>query len=357
MRLVEDQDHPAAMLLEYPGELPYLLGHRLHLVGGGAAILVELPLDSLPGPYHAAVLADEDVLLVPGQEVPELLLTGGIGGLPLVGVHHDEGAEAAEAAYLVLPLPGCGLGGDHQGLEVRDALLEPADGGYDVAGLLEPHGVADHEPVHPDQVVDDLYLVLTEDKGLGLVLLPRVKVEYAGAEEGGPVEWDGVAGVALAVELEVPPPDEVQALQQVVGYADQAGVVSYQRACLLVAHQGLILPDMPDMDSAQGLEETEDVQQPQNDDDDHDSVQDGLDGVRHRDEPVDKPEKNPDHNQGNDDLNQRHCMSPSLRTLRGLPRREVLQGRSSMGYILCLHMKQVGISPPCCASTSSVDDQ
>jgi hypothetical protein len=51
------------------------------------------------------------------------------------------------------------------------------------------------------------------------------------------------------------------------------------------------------------MHESKDIQEPHDYTNDHESVQDRLDGARHRNEPVDEPEKNPHHDQGNYDLN------------------------------------------------------
>jgi hypothetical protein len=51
------------------------------------------------------------------------------------------------------------------------------------------------------------------------------------------------------------------------------------------------------------MHESKGIQEPDDYTNDHQSVQDRLDGARHRNETVDEPEKNPDHDQGNYDLN------------------------------------------------------
>jgi hypothetical protein len=51
------------------------------------------------------------------------------------------------------------------------------------------------------------------------------------------------------------------------------------------------------------MHEPKGIQEPHDYTNDHESVQDRLDGARHRNEAVDEPEKNPDHDQGNYDLN------------------------------------------------------
>jgi hypothetical protein len=47
------------------------------------------------------------------------------------------------------------------------------------------------------------------------------------------------------------------------------------------------------------MHEPKNIQEPHNDHNDHDSIQNRLDGARHRNEAVDEPEKNPNHDQGN----------------------------------------------------------
>jgi hypothetical protein len=56
---------------------------------------------------------------------------------------------------------------------------------------------------------------------------------------------------------------------------------------------------MPDVHRGDGMQESKGIQEPQDYTNDHDSIQDRLDGARHRNEAVDEPEKNPNHDQGN----------------------------------------------------------
>jgi hypothetical protein len=52
------------------------------------------------------------------------------------------------------------------------------------------------------------------------------------------------------------------------------------------------------MHPREGMEKSKNIQEPQNYENDHDSIQDRLDGACHRDETVNQPEENPNHDQG-----------------------------------------------------------
>ena len=45
------------------------------------------------------------------------------------------------------------------------------------------------------------------------------------------------------------------------------------------------------------MKDPKNIQEPQDHGNDHDGIQDRLDGARHRDEPVNQPEENPNHDQ------------------------------------------------------------
>jgi len=51
-------------------------------------------------------------------------------------------------------------------------------------------------------------------------------------------------------------------------------------------------------------EKPKSVQEPQNHANNYDGIQDRLDGARHRDEAIDEPEENTNHNQDDHDVNQ-----------------------------------------------------
>jgi hypothetical protein len=57
------------------------------------------------------------------------------------------------------------------------------------------------------------------------------------------------------------------------------------------------------VDIGKVTENSKNVQQPQNDGNDHNGIQNRLYGSRHRDESVDEPEKNTNHDKGYDHLN------------------------------------------------------
>jgi hypothetical protein len=60
------------------------------------------------------------------------------------------------------------------------------------------------------------------------------------------------------------------------------------------------------------MQNSKDIQEPQDYKNDHDSIQDRLDGARHRNEAVDEPEKNTNYDQNHKYLNQRHDLLTSL---------------------------------------------
>jgi hypothetical protein len=62
-------------------------------------------------------------------------------------------------------------------------------------------------------------------------------------------------------------------------------------------------PSLPQMDIGEGMEQSKDIQEPQNYENDHDSIQDRLNGARHRYEAIDEPEQNTNHDQNHKDLN------------------------------------------------------
>jgi hypothetical protein len=57
------------------------------------------------------------------------------------------------------------------------------------------------------------------------------------------------------------------------------------------------------MDIGEGMEQSKDIEEPQNHENDHESIQDRLNGARHRNEAIDEPEKNTNHDQNHQDLN------------------------------------------------------
>jgi hypothetical protein len=59
---------------------------------------------------------------------------------------------------------------------------------------------------------------------------------------------------------------------------------------------------MPDVHRGDRMQESKGIQEPQDYTNDDESIQDRLDGARHRNEAVDEPEKNPNHDQDNYDL-------------------------------------------------------
>jgi hypothetical protein len=50
-------------------------------------------------------------------------------------------------------------------------------------------------------------------------------------------------------------------------------------------------------DPGEGMKKSKNIQEPQNYENDHDGIQDRLDGACHRDETVNQPEENPNHDQ------------------------------------------------------------
>jgi len=61
------------------------------------------------------------------------------------------------------------------------------------------------------------------------------------------------------------------------------------------------------------------IQKPQHHNNDHYCVQDGLDGSLHWNETVYQPKQNTHYDQGYDNLNERHGLSPFLYLLRDTP--------------------------------------
>jgi hypothetical protein len=53
----------------------------------------------------------------------------------------------------------------------------------------------------------------------------------------------------------------------------------------------------PHVHPREGMEKPKNIQEPQNHENDHDGIQDRLDGSCHRDETVNQPEENPNHDQ------------------------------------------------------------
>lgn len=58
-----------------------------------------------------------------------------------------------------------------------------------------------------------------------------------------------------------------------------------------------------DMDGGEGLQKSKDIQQPEDDGDNDDCIEDGLNGTRHWDVAIHQPQKDPDYNQGDYNLN------------------------------------------------------
>jgi hypothetical protein len=57
------------------------------------------------------------------------------------------------------------------------------------------------------------------------------------------------------------------------------------------------------MDHGEGTEKSKNIQEPQNYDNHHNTIQDRLNGSRHRYVAINQPEENTNHDQGHDDLN------------------------------------------------------
>jgi hypothetical protein len=53
----------------------------------------------------------------------------------------------------------------------------------------------------------------------------------------------------------------------------------------------------PHVHPGEGMKKPKSIQEPQNHENDHDGIQDRLDGLCHRDETVDQPKENPNHDQ------------------------------------------------------------